>query len=69
MYYLTTEKAVRWVCQVLVSKRYNCIKMVYCGTIMVDSCTPKKLLEHFLEFVNNVSFELKLMPHINLEIF
>ena len=56
------------------SKCYNCIKMVYCGTIMVDICPSKKLLEYFLEFVNSVRLELKLMlqngmngPSVNLK--
>ena len=47
--------------------RYNCIKTVNCGTIMVDQSPSQKLLEHFLEFVNKFSLELKLMPHIGTD--
>ena len=49
------------------SKRFNCIKMSYCGTIMVDHCPAQKLLEHFLEFVNKVKLQLQFMLHIGMD--
>ena len=30
------------------SKKHKCIKISYCGTIMVDHCPAEKLMEHFL---------------------
>ena len=49
------------------SKRHNCIKMVYCGTIMVDHCPAEKLLEDFLEFASKVSLDFNLMLHIGMD--
>ena len=37
------------------SQRYQCIKISYFETIMVDHCPTEKLLEHFLEFVDKVN--------------
>ena len=37
------------------SKRFQCIKISYFETIMVDHCPTEKLLEHFLEFVDKVN--------------
>ena len=49
------------------SKHHNCIKMVYCGTIMVDHCPAEKLLEHFLEFTEKINLDLKLILHIGMD--
>ena len=43
-----------------------CIKMLYCGTIMVEHWPSEKPLEHFLEFVNKVSLDMKVMIHIGM---
>ena len=34
------------------SQRFQCIKISYFGTIMVDHCPTEKCLEHFLEFLD-----------------
>ena len=47
-------------------KHHNCIKMVYCRTIMVDHCPAEKILEHFLEFTGKINLDLKLMLHIGM---
>ena len=49
------------------SKHHNGIKMVYCGTSMVDHCPAKKLLEHFLEFTEKINLDLKQMLHIGMD--
>ena len=49
------------------SKHHNCIKMVYCGTIILDHCPAEKLLEHFLEFTEKINLDLKLMLHIGMD--
>lgn len=49
------------------SKRFKCIKISYCGTIMVDHCPAEKLLDHFLEFVDKVKLQLQLMLHLGMD--
>ena len=49
------------------SKHHNCVKMVYCGTIMIDHCPAEKLFKHFLEFTEKMNLDLKLMLHIGMD--
>ena len=46
--------------------KHSCIKISYCGTVMVDHYPAEKLLEHFLEFVEKVELDLCLMLHLSM---
>lgn len=37
------------------SERHQCFNVSDCGTLFVDHCPAEKLLEHFLEFIQNVN--------------
>ena len=49
------------------SKHHNCIKMVYCGAVMVGHCAAEKLWNIFLNLQKKINVDLKLMLHIGMD--
>ena len=45
----------------------QCIKIAYCGTLMVDHCPAEKLVEHFFEFIKKANLDLKYILHIGMD--
>ena len=66
----STIEQVKKQCDVYIqywSKRFQCMKMSYCGTIMVDHCPAEKILEPFLEFVDKVKLQIQRMLHLDMD--
>ena len=49
------------------SRKHKCIKISYCGTLMVEHCPSEKLLEHFYEFIEKAELDISFMLHFGMD--